>query len=87
MESSVAPNVRVRAKNGPYRIQLEQGQTILFCDCGRSKNQPLCDSSHVGTEFTPLPFTAPESKVYWLCGCKHSGTKPLCDGTHNKLQW
>lgn len=84
---SVPRNERVRAKNGPYRAELTEGQVVYFCDCGRSKNQPFCDGSHSDTEFGPIEFTAPQTKAYFFCGCKHAGIKPLCDGTHNKLQW
>ena len=87
MESVVDPNVRVKAKKGPYRVELQQGQTIYVCDCGRSKNQPFCDGAHQGTNFGPIPFTAPETKAYFLCGCKYAGIKPLCDGSHNKIEW
>ena len=80
-------NVRVKSKKGPYAVDLTAGQTIYFCDCGRSKNQPYCDGGHQGTEFTPMTFTAQETKTYYLCGCKHAGIKPLCDGTHNNIEW
>ena len=87
MEPTVAPDVRVKAKRGAYRIELQAGQTYYFCDCGRSKSQPFCDGSHSGTTFGPMPFTAQESKLYNLCGCKHSNKKPFCDGTHNRIEW
>nr|WP_321485300.1 CDGSH iron-sulfur domain-containing protein [uncultured Draconibacterium sp.] len=65
-------------------LTLEPG-TYYWCACGRSKNQPFCDGSHQGTEFTPLPFDIDEKKEVWLCQCKHSKNKPFCDGTHRTL--
>ncbi|MFM2294287.1 MAG: hypothetical protein RLZZ350_700 [Verrucomicrobiota bacterium] len=56
-----------------------------WCSCGQSKNQPFCDGSHRGTDFSPLKveFTEPQ-KVAW-CGCKHSKNGALCDGSHKHL--
>lgn len=75
----------VIAQKGPYPVQVEAAKTYYWCACGRSKNQPFCDGSHKGTEFTPVKYEASESKTVYFCGCKHSANKPLCDGTHAKL--
>jgi CDGSH-type Zn-finger protein len=75
------PNI---AQKGPYAKELEPG-TYWWCACGKSKNQPFCDGSHKGSEFSPVKFEITEQKKVWLCGCKHCGTKPFCDGTHKKL--
>lgn len=72
------------AQNGPYVLDLGPG-TYWWCACGRSKNQPFCDGSHKGSEFTPVRFELSEAKQVALCGCKQSGARPFCDGTHNKL--
>jgi len=74
----------VIAQKAPYACTLEAGD-YWWCACGRSKNQPFCDGSHQGTEFTPVKFSLSEKKEVWLCGCKHSANPPFCDGTHNKL--
>jgi CDGSH iron-sulfur domain-containing protein 3 len=75
----------VIAQRLPFPLDLAPGD-YWWCACGRSKNQPFCDGSHKGSEFSPIKFTVPpDSRRLWLCGCKHSGTKPFCDGTHNKL--
>ncbi|KJF45474.1 CDGSH iron-sulfur domain-containing protein [Draconibacterium sediminis] len=74
----------VIAEKAPKALTLEPG-TYYWCACGRSKNQPFCDGSHQGTEFTPLPFDIDEKKEVWLCQCKHSKKKPFCDGTHRTL--
>ena len=72
------------AQKSPYPVELEPGD-YFWCACGRSKNQPFCDGSHKGTEFTPIKHSVSEKGTFYLCGCKHSANKPLCDGTHNKL--
>ncbi|MCL5991052.1 MAG: CDGSH iron-sulfur domain-containing protein [Bacteroidetes bacterium] len=71
-------------QKSPYGIELEP-KDYWWCACGRSQNQPFCDSSHKGTEFKPVNFTIAEQKMYWLCGCKKTGNQPFCDGTHKKL--
>ncbi len=72
------------AEKSPKMLTLEAG-TYFWCSCGKSKNQPFCDGSHQGTEFTPLAFEVTEKKDVWLCQCKHSKNKPFCDGTHKIL--
>jgi CDGSH-type Zn-finger protein len=72
---------RVIAQKGPYAINLKPGD-YFWCACGRSKNQPFCDSSHKGTGFTPTKFTMTDERTENLCGCKHTATAPYCNGTH-----
>ncbi|MBL4636583.1 MAG: CDGSH iron-sulfur domain-containing protein [Kofleriaceae bacterium] len=72
----------VIANNRPTKETLEKGKEYYFCTCGRSKNQPFCDGSHVGTSFSPLAFTAEESGDAFLCACKHTKNAPFCDGSH-----
>ncbi len=76
------PNI---AQKGPYGVEVEAGKTYFWCACGKSANQPFCDSSHKGSSFNPVKYTAETSKKVFFCGCKHSANKPFCDGTHNKL--
>ena len=73
------------ADNKPARAKLEKGKKYWFCTCGKSKNQPFCDGSHKGSEFTPLEFVCEESKDYFLCCCKQSASKPYCDGSHKQF--
>ena len=44
---------RIAARE-PIAVELEKGEEYYWCKCGRSKNQPFCDGSHAGTDFTPL---------------------------------
>jgi CDGSH iron-sulfur domain-containing protein 3 len=48
-------------------------------------SQPLCDGSHEDTGFSPLQFTASETKRVFFCTCKRTATPPLCDGSHKEL--
>jgi len=73
------------AQKGPFPVELVEGKTYFWCQCGLSKNQPFCDSSHKGGPFEPVKFTAEASKTAFLCGCKQTGNAPFCDGTHNSL--
>jgi len=68
----------------PAVLDLDPG-TYWWCACGRSQNQPFCDGSHAGTEFSPIEFTVDQKTKLALCQCKHSGDKPRCDGTHKQL--
>jgi CDGSH iron-sulfur domain-containing protein 3 len=68
----------------PYGMELTPGD-YWWCACGKSKNQPFCDGSHKGGEFTPMKFSVTEAKQYWMCGCKRTNGKPFCDGTHKSL--
>lgn len=73
------------AKRAPIGVEVEAGQDYYWCSCGRSKSQPFCDGSHQGTDFTPVKFTATETKKVYFCGCKQSAAGALCDGSHKKL--
>jgi CDGSH-type Zn-finger protein len=71
-------------KKQPYTISLEAGN-YWWCSCGRSKNQPFCDGSHEGTDFTPVELVLTEKTTVSLCGCKRTSNPPYCDGTHETL--
>ena len=73
------------AQKAPYPVDVTSGDKYFWCACGQSNNQPFCDGSHQGTEFTPMSYTAEEDKTLYFCGCKQSSGAPLCDGTHNGL--
>ncbi|MCP4433711.1 MAG: glutamate synthase [Gammaproteobacteria bacterium] len=72
----------VIADNRPVKVNLTKGEDNYFCVCGRSANQPFCDGSHVGTDFSPKTFAAEEDGEAYLCACKHTANAPYCDGSH-----
>lgn len=74
----------VIADTKPAVLELEAG-TYYWCSCGQSKNQPFCDGSHKGRDFTPVQFKLESKQTVALCNCKHSGNSAFCDGSHTKL--
>lgn len=76
------PNV---PQKQPYVLELEPG-SYAWCACGNSANQPFCDGTHAGTEFTPVQFKLEEKRRVALCGCRHAQNgAAFCDGTHSSL--
>ena len=73
------------AQKSPYVIKCTKGQ-YAWCACGKSSNQPYCDGSHKGTEFSPLIINLEEDKDVAWCGCKQTCNSPYCDGTHSGLK-
>lgn len=73
------------ADTKPIPVMLKAGETIYWCSCGRSKNQPFCDGSHQGSEFQPLAFKAEKDGKVFFCQCKRSSNPPLCDGSHKSI--
>lgn len=71
-------------QKGPYAVDVEAGD-YYWCACGKSKNQPFCDGSHKGSEFSPVKISVDQTKTLFLCGCKHTKNPPFCDGTHGSL--
>ncbi|MBZ0183917.1 MAG: CDGSH iron-sulfur domain-containing protein [Melioribacteraceae bacterium] len=75
----------VIAQKEPFVLEVKPGK-YFWCACGKSNNQPFCDGSHKGSEFSPVRTEITETKKIAWCGCKHSSNKPFCDGTHNKIE-
>ena len=73
------------AQKSPFASTVEGGKTYYWCACGKSANQPFCDGSHRGSEFTPMAYKAEADGQVYFCGCKHSAKRPLCDGSHRSL--
>ncbi len=78
------PSPIIAHRKGFY-YEVKAGKRYLWCSCGRSKTQPFCDASHVGSEFLPIAFKAERDEEVIFCGCKHTGTRPFCDGAHSNL--
>lgn len=74
----------ISPQKAPYTVEVEAGNSYYWCSCGKSKNQPYCDGSHQGSDFTPVAFTAEKSETVYLCGCKKTTKAPFCDGSHAK---
>lgn len=75
----------VIAARAPIPIETEAGKTYWWCTCGRSANQPFCDGSHKGSDFSPQRWEAERSETRWFCTCKRTATAPFCDGSHKGL--
>ncbi|MCP5305522.1 MAG: CDGSH iron-sulfur domain-containing protein [Chromatiaceae bacterium] len=73
------------ADTKPQAVALKAGETVWWCACGRSKQQPFCDGSHEGTGIEPLAFTADKDDRYFFCLCKRTAKPPLCDGSHKQV--
>lgn len=70
----------------PITIRLEKGEKYLWCQCGKSKNQPFCDSSHHGSKIKPVLFEAKRTGDVRLCNCKATKAGPFCDDSHIELK-
>ena len=73
-----------RAGNSAIAVEVKKDKSYYWCACGQSKNQPFCDGSHKGTEFSPVEYKAEETKKKFFCSCKQTDNPPFCDGSHNK---
>lgn len=80
MEKPLAP------QRWPYPLPVKKGETVHWCACGRSTNQPWCDGSHQGTGINPVSFTAEKDGIVFFCGCKRSKKGMVCDGSHSKIR-
>jgi len=74
----------IEADNKPIMVDLEANKKYAWCACGKSSNQPWCDGSHKGTDFTPKIVEVQENKKAAMCMCKRSSNPPFCDGSHTK---
>lgn len=72
----------VRAANSPFAVEVESDKTYFWCSCGKSGQQPFCDGSHKGSDFSPVKYEATENKTVYFCGCKETKNQPFCDGSH-----
>jgi len=72
----------IKGGDAPIAIELEANKKYAWCSCGLSKNQPLCDGNHKGTELKPFVFSSKVSETKYLCTCKQTKNPPFCDGSH-----
>jgi CDGSH-type Zn-finger protein len=72
------------AEKSPIMMEMKPG-TYYWCACGKSSNQPFCDGSHQGSEFTPKKVKIEKEQTVFWCRCKQTDNPPFCDGSHNKL--
>ena len=47
----------------PIAVLVKAGQSYWWCACGQSKNQPFCDGSHKGSNFTPMEFKSESDRT------------------------
>jgi len=76
----------ISARKGPYFVDVEAGKTYFWCACGKSKQQPFCDGTHVGSGFGPVAYMPAKTGLVGLCGCKHSTKAPRCDDAHKRMR-
>ncbi|MEK1905468.1 MAG: CDGSH iron-sulfur domain-containing protein [Pseudomonas sp.] len=63
----------------PEVRQVQPGETLLLCRCGRSPKLPDCPSGCPdGLRLEPL-----REQRLLLCRCGQSQRLPYCDGSHN----
>ncbi|CEG57473.1 CDGSH iron-sulfur domain-containing protein [Legionella fallonii] len=67
----------------PIAIEVESGKKYLWCGCGKSKTQPLCDRNDCGNQC--VSYVAELNEEIYFCNCKQTKNPPFCDGTHSKL--
>lgn len=69
-----------QSKIFPIPLDVEEGKVYLWCGCGESKTQPLCDGS--GFCLKSVSYEATLTETVYFCSCKRSKAPPLCDGSH-----
>jgi len=73
------------ADTKPAEIGMPKGD-YLWCSCGLSAKDPICDKAHKGTGLTPYFFEVTNDvENLKLCMCKHTKTPPFCDGSHKRF--
>ncbi|CRK90671.1 CLUMA_CG004372, isoform A [Clunio marinus] len=73
----------------PFKMHLVADKVFVWCLCGKSHGQPLCDGTHRMVHFKikqkPIKFKVEKTGDYYLCNCKQTKNRPFCDGTHKTL--
>lgn len=73
-----------RKQKGPFVDQCESGKHA-WCRCERSGRYPYCDSTHRGSDITPIKVVLEKPCTVIWCACGASANKPYCDGSHTRL--
>jgi len=75
------------AERLPIKIRLKKDHKYMWCACGYSNHQPLCDGSHnrEATKLRPVTYIAEKDLEVWFCACKQTKNRPFCDGSHKLL--
>ena len=68
----------------PFQGILKKGE-YLYCQCGKSTDQPFCNGFHHGSKIKPLKFEVKKDAKVSLCQCKLTKTPPYCDNSHLML--
>lgn len=73
----------------PFKMRLYPNKKYMWCLCGYSKSQPICDGSHLRPnlkiKLKPIRFQVELEGDYYICNCKHTKHRPFCDGTHKEI--
>lgn len=62
-----------------YVVNVEEGKNYSWCSCGKSNNQPFCDSTESDCGEKAVEYTSQVNKDVYFCGCKETANSPLCD--------
>jgi len=68
----------------PYIVR-QVSKSKAYCMCGRTKNAPFCDDSHLATNVQPRVIEVEAPRTMAICSCWRSQNRPFCDGTHGRL--
>ena len=85
-EISITFNKKNTSTNTPIFLDLKQGDSYLWCRCGKSKTQPFCDASHHGTQYKPVLFEVQKDASILICNCKYTKSAPFCDNSHLQIK-
>ena len=68
-----------KPKSPGYVVKVEEGKSYSWCSCGKSTNQPFCDSSEISCEEKAVDYSSNSTKDVYFCGCKETANSPICD--------
>lgn len=67
----------------PIALEVQQGKKYVWCGCGESQTQPLCDKEDCGDK--SIEYLADLNEEVYFCNCKQTKNPPWCDGSHAKI--